>query len=149
MVKALVVGAIAWPMLLSGALAARVQHGAAPAFSAVVYLAASRVCHQRPERSFHWHGVKWPVCGRCSGLYLGGALGAIAIVAAGRRPRPAPRLLVSLAVAAVPTALTVLAEWSGLVPVGTPARFLAAVPLGVLVAVVIIRTAAGPSRAIE
>ena len=148
MVKALIVGAMAWPMLLSGALAARVYE-AAPAFSAVVYLAASRVCHQRPERSFHYYGVKWPVCGRCSGLYLGGAVAAIVLAGAARRRRRAPHLLVWLAAAAVPTAVTLGLEWLGLAAVTTTARFLSAVPLGALVLAVIVRTAAGPPAAIE
>ena len=72
MVKALAIAAVAWPLVLGGALVAR-AHDAAPAFVTAIYVAASRVCHQTPERSFHTGGVKWPVCGRCSGLYLGGA----------------------------------------------------------------------------
>ena len=33
------------------------------------------VCHQLPERSFHWLGWPLAVCHRCLGLYLGFALG--------------------------------------------------------------------------
>lgn len=29
-----------------------------------------RVCHQIPERSFHWGMVPWAVCIRCSSIYL-------------------------------------------------------------------------------
>ena len=148
MVKALVVATIAWPILLGGALEARI-HQTAPIFVTAVYVAASRVCHQNPQRSFHTAGVRWPVCGRCTGLYLGGALGALAAVAWRRRRFEAPRLLVWLAIAAVPTAVTYAIEKGGLVAVGNEARFLAALPLGALVAIVIIRTAAGPAAAIE
>ena len=33
------------------------------------------VCHQLPERSFHWQGWPLAVCHRCMGLYLGFVLG--------------------------------------------------------------------------
>lgn len=33
------------------------------------------VCHQLPERSFHWFGAPLAVCHRCVGLYLGFTLG--------------------------------------------------------------------------
>jgi uncharacterized membrane protein len=140
MVKALVLAAVVWPVVLGGAVVLR-AHDAAPAFVTAVYVATSRICHQKPERSFHSDGVKWPVCGRCSGLYIGGAAGALVWLV--MRRRPASRLLVWLAVAAVPTALTVVLEWKGLAGVGNLARALAGIPLGAMVAVVIIRTAAG------
>lgn len=28
-------------------------------------------CHQRPERSFFWNGHQFPVCARCTGVYIG------------------------------------------------------------------------------
>lgn len=27
-------------------------------------------CHQRPDRSFFWHGYQFPVCARCTGVLL-------------------------------------------------------------------------------
>ena len=27
-------------------------------------------CHQLPERSFFWHGYQFPVCARCTGVFL-------------------------------------------------------------------------------
>lgn len=140
MVKALALAAVAWPFVLGGAVVAR-AHDAAPAFVTGVYAATSRICHQRPERSFHSAGVKWPVCGRCSGLYLGGAAGALVWLVL--RRRPASRLLGWLAVAAAPTALTIVLEWTGLAGVGNAARALAGLPLGAMIALVIVQTAAG------
>lgn len=32
------------------------------------------VCHQRAERSFHWLGVQWFLCARCSGTLIGALL---------------------------------------------------------------------------
>ncbi len=45
--------------------------------AAGVYVAGALVCHQRPERSFHYQGAQWPVCARCLGIYVGAALTAI------------------------------------------------------------------------
>ncbi|MEI3349189.1 MAG: DUF2085 domain-containing protein [Dysosmobacter sp.] len=28
-------------------------------------------CHQRPDRSFFFHGKQFPVCARCTGVFLG------------------------------------------------------------------------------
>jgi len=28
-------------------------------------------CHRLPERSFFWRGRQFPVCARCTGLYIG------------------------------------------------------------------------------
>jgi uncharacterized membrane protein len=139
-VRALVLAALAWPLVLGGAVVAR-AHDAAPVFASAVYVAGSRICHQRPERSFHSDGVKWPVCGRCSGLYIGGAIGALAAWVALRRRVARPRLLVWLGVAAVPTALTLILEWTGLAAVNNSARALSGIVLGAMIAVVIVHTA--------
>ena len=29
------------------------------------------ICHKKPERSFFWKGKQFPVCARCTGIYLG------------------------------------------------------------------------------
>lgn len=104
----------------------------------------SRICHQRPERSFHLHGRPMPVCGRCAGLYLSGATGLVlASVAARRRGvsggdaagsgagRFDPRAT-RLAWAALPTVLTWGLEVIGVWNPGTPLRAVAAVPLGAM-----------------
>ncbi len=34
-------------------------------------------CHQKPERSFYYKSYQYPVCARCTGLYLGYLIGLI------------------------------------------------------------------------
>ena len=48
-----------WPLVLASAVAAR-MNGHVETGAALVYLAASRVCHQRPDRSFQTAGFSWP-----------------------------------------------------------------------------------------
>jgi uncharacterized membrane protein len=112
-----------------------------------VYHAGSLVCHQRPERSFHLAGAKLPVCARCFGLYLSGAVGLV--IASRRRGSisgATSRLL--LVLAALPIAITVALEWLGLIHTTNVVRMLTGVPLGFAAAVVIVRSLAGPSDAI-
>ena len=144
MVKLLVALSLVWPITLTAAATSRIA-SAAPAFSGLVYLAASRVCHQLPERSFRTATVQWPVCARCGGLYLAAPAGALAAIAALRRRRPGPALVPWIVLAAVPTALTIALEWLHLAPVSNIARAIAALPLGAMVAYAVVRMA-GPSR---
>jgi hypothetical protein len=132
---ALPVAAVAWAVLIVAAPWAGSTAGAPGVVrwtGAGTYLAGSVICHQRPDRSFHTDGVRWPVCARCSGLYLGGAAGVLLAWLAGRRRAAVPfgawrRLLLAMA---APTAATLALEWwnpawsSGLV------RALASAPLG-------------------
>ena len=146
LVKALVVASLVWPLLIVGA-AWPDEHGQLPAWSAVVYVAGSRICHQRPERSFQTAGVQWPVCGRCSGLYLSAPFGAIVASVALRRRRTVPKsAVIGLAIASLPTAVTLGLEFVLAVPVGNLTRFLAALPLGAAVAFVVVATAGGSTR---
>ena len=130
MVKTLAAAAIVWPILLGTIVWHRATHGEA-VWTTIAQVAASRLCHQRPERSFFTVGVQWPVCGRCSGLYLGAAAGAVAALLLQRRGRLGRvRGPILLAVAAAPTALSLGAEWSHLLDVGNAGRFVTALPLG-------------------
>jgi len=140
----LIVASFVWPVVL-GAATWEIVNGRTPTWTGVVYAAASRVCHQRPERSFHTAGIKWPVCGRCSGLYLSAPFGAVAAGLALRRRRVVSHQTVWLAIAALPTAATLAVEWLGLAPVSNLARALSALPLGAIIAFVLVRTAAGES----
>jgi uncharacterized membrane protein len=99
-----------------------------PVAAGAVDLAGSLVCHQREERSFHLQGQRLAVCGRCTGLYLAGALGALAAwLGRARVPAGTRRLIV---LAAVPTAVTFAIEWIGVANPGNMLRAAAALPLG-------------------
>lgn len=126
---------VATPQLSSATWGSGVPRVAA----AGAYLVGGTVCHQRPDRSFHAGGARWPVCARCTGLYLSAA-GAIALVwVAGRRRRPAPfaawrwRLVIS----AVPTLATVALEWWRPALAPGIVRAVAAIPLGAVVGVLL------------
>jgi len=143
--RVLVVAAIAWPALLGATVWER-RSDAHPAWTTFVYAMSSRICHQIPARSFHTDHVQWPVCARCSGLYLAAPMGALAaFVFAGSR-RPSRRAVSWVAIAAIPTAITLVIEWLGVAHPSNLVRFVAALPLGAAVAWLLVRTAAGSRR---
>ena len=126
---ALTGAALLWALFLLGApLAAQSQTFVGPA--AAVSVVSSRICHQQSDRSFHLAGMKLPVCGRCAGLYLSAAIGALAVWMAPRRRGKTPARAV-LAIAALPTAVTWILEHVFGVPFSNVTRAVAAVPLGV------------------
>jgi len=91
------------------------------------------ICHQRPDRSFFFHGSQLPVCARCTGLYAGAAVAApIAMIAATISRAGRARWL--LAAAALPTAITWTTEFAGFAHFSNLARFTAALPLGFVAA---------------
>jgi uncharacterized membrane protein len=101
---------------------------------ALAYGVGSLVCHQRPERSLSSCGRQWPVCGRCSGLYLGAAAGVLlAAAGVGRRGNWQAwrrRVLMS----AIPTGALWFGEVVGLGDPGTPLRLALALLPGVVTA---------------
>jgi Predicted membrane protein (DUF2085) len=149
--------AIAWVILLPLAAfaASRPLPEVGTAMAVVVYRIGSLVCHQRPERSFHVFGVALPVCARCTGIYTGAALMAVAAtVRAADARRPSTRTAADvrraadawtatrkvgdarrfLLLAALPTAATLVYEWStGQMPTHW-IRAMSGVPLGAVVA---------------
>jgi uncharacterized membrane protein len=135
----------AWLCAIGGAAIVRAQpHGWPAAVSSaagLVYVTASFVCHQRPERSFHVERTPLPVCARCVGLYVGAALGLLLAVRwNGVKSRFAPRSehasRLPLLLVAAPTVLSVGLEWlGGPSPLWT--RTVTALPLGGAVGVLI------------
>ena len=117
--------------------------------AAFIYAFGSIVCHQRPERSFHFAGAQLPVCARCLGIYAGAAFGLV--VAQGWRVSRARRALqssvgrvlffgpaIAISVAALPTTITLVVEWTGLWNPGNLIRAAAAAILGAGVAAVVV-----------
>lgn len=148
-------GAVAWAVLILLAPALRGAHAPVTLRTAAVltYMAGGHICHQRPERSFSLATRPLPVCGRCTGLYLSGALGLLGAIrgrlrvprayaswpAAWRRVpgRSAGTVRLDaragwLVLAGVPTLLTWGLEVAGWWDAGTALRALAAVPLGAM-----------------
>ena len=145
MALALVLASVLWPAAIVGAASAPPVPGPR-AWSSAVYVLASRICHQKPERSFRFGETSWPVCARCSGLYLAAPLGGAAalLVRARRRPLIRPHLVrPGIVLAALPTAATLLAEWFRILPVGNSARAWAALPLGAAIAFAVVTALPG------
>ena len=115
-----------------------------------MYAAGSFICHQLPERSFHFQGAQLPVCARCLGLYCGGAFGSVMGASAVVRRRISggrPLLTRTLQwrwtfAAAIPTLATLLLEWGFGWPISNTARAVAALPFGVAVAFVVVSAVA-------
>jgi len=115
-----------------------------PAFAAAaLYAIGSQICHQQAARSFHLYSAQLPVCARCIGIYTGAALGAVVAVPSTWRTRMgalAPRAM--LVYGALPTAMTIVAEWSGAWSGSNVIRAASGVPLGGAVALVVAQAAA-------
>lgn len=129
---ALIVVALLWPAVLGAAAIDRAD-GRISSAGTLVYLAASRICHQQAHRSFLLRGQPWPVCARCSGLYAAAPLGALAAASWARR-RSRRWVVAGLVVAAIPTGLSWGAEVVLGIPVTNVGRAVAALPLGAAVA---------------
>ena len=148
MARTLAIASIVWPMLLGVALWQRAS-GHEGVFSLLIYGAASRVCHQRPERSFHTAGVSWPVCGRCSGLYLAAPFGAALALMRMRRRAMSRGYVRMLVIASVPTFVTLGLELAGVWAPSNLTRAIAALPAGATLAFVLVRLAAGDPQSIK
>jgi uncharacterized membrane protein len=119
--------AVLWAAALFWAPLAHAHHLGGP-LPETIRMAGALVCHQRVERSFELAGYPMPVCARCTGIYLSGALGALAAwLTVPLMPQRARALILA---AAMPTIATVAVEWVGLMQPGNIVRSLAAVPVG-------------------
>jgi uncharacterized membrane protein len=143
----LAASAIVWAMLLPVAAAAATE--ASPgviARSAVflVYGVGRVVCHQRPERSFHWGAASWPVCARCTGVYAGAAIVAFLLLAWRLPSMPTPeRARWWLALGAWPAAASLAYEWVVGVMPSHVTRMVTGVPLGATLAVLVLAVLSG------
>jgi uncharacterized membrane protein len=110
--------------------------------TALTYLGAGYVCHQRPERSFHFDSHPLPVCARCTGLYLAAPFGLAGAIFMRRRrtadDRTYRRWRAAIVVAAIPTIVSVGLEWiAGPGLSSNISRALTALPLGAALAAVV------------
>jgi len=112
--------------------------------SAIAYAIGSLVCHQLPDRSFHVGGFQLPVCARCLGIYAGAAFAAVigAVRSSSRIGQPAKlttraaRWIVALA--ALPTAISVGFEAGGVWHGTNAMRAVAGFPVGLAAAFVVV-----------
>jgi uncharacterized membrane protein len=119
--------------------------GPGRALRAAVYTIGAGVCHQRRDRSFAAVTGSWPVCARCAGLYLSGAVMGLVLglwTALVRRPVWV-RWRVWMLVAAAPTAVSWFAERAGLLSTTNLVRFVLAIPLGAVTALMLSAAAFG------
>ena len=164
--RAFVAMSLTWAALLPLAPLAASQAAPAPLWfglAFIVYGAGSFICHQLPARSFHTWSVQWPVCARCTGIYFGSAAAA-AIVASKSKSKSkyvgsgfsrtasfsrtagscsqtvvsVARTRMLLVLAALPTAVTLLYEWTTGDTPSNVIRALAGAPLGAAVALVVV-----------
>ena len=143
MARALVVGGILWlAAILAAPLAIASSRGVLSIGAACTYAAGSRICHQRPERCFSIRGRPMPVCARCTGLYAGAAIaGPLGLLLASAWSSRRARLAVTLA--ALPTIVSWGLEYAGMAHPSNAARALLALPLGFVVAWLVVGVVAG------
>jgi len=138
----LAAGAIVWATLLpvAAAAAAAAPHGVITRSAVfLVYGVGRVVCHQRPERSFHWGAAPWPVCARCAGVYAGAAIVALLLLAWRLPSMPTVgRARWWLALGASPAVASLAYEWVVGVMPSHVTRMVTGVPLGVALAMLVL-----------
>jgi len=146
--RAYLAGSVVWAAVIPlAAFAASRPHGASLgyAFALGAYAIGHAICHQLPVRSFHLWGAVLPVCARCTGIYAGAATASLIVLVradTANATGPAGGGIIETSTAArrlllaalVPTAITLVYEWTtGAMPANW-IRALAGVPLGAAVA---------------
>jgi hypothetical protein len=144
-------GSVAWAAAIPTAAVAAAQPAPGAftyACALLVYAIGSLVCHQLPERSFHLWTRQLPVCARCTGIYVGAAIGSLAALAIPARGIGAGVERAIVLAACVPTAATLAFEWTTGVTPSNPARAAAGAALGAPIAWLVTRflTASGPGN---
>ena len=122
------------------------------AFAFLMYSIGSVICHQRPERSFHLFGAPFPVCARCTGIYVGAALASMVSMLLWGTPLRAsptrtafPTTRTVLLASALPTLATLVYEWTTGQTPDNWVRASSGLPLGATVAWIVC-TGTGVSR---
>jgi uncharacterized membrane protein len=138
--RVLLAAAVLWAGVIPLAAFAATRPQASPSvsvFALVAYAVGHVICHQLPLRSFHLWGAALPVCARCTGIYVGAAAAALwlmVVPARGRHDGAMPSTSASrivLVAVLLPTAATLLYEWTtGTMP-SHMIRALAGAPIGI------------------
>jgi uncharacterized membrane protein len=143
--RAFVAAALVWAALLVAVpfIASR-AHATSPGTVLVVavYGIGSLVCHQLPARSWRLWTAQMPVCARCAGIY-GGAAAASVLLLVGRARGSVHthRARIAVALAALPSLATLVYEWTTGVTPSNALRFAAGIPIGAVVAWLIVSAA--------
>jgi uncharacterized membrane protein len=150
--RAFVLMAAFWAVALPVAafLVSRPQSGSAShGFAFIVYGLASKVCHQLPARSFVLWGAPMPVCARCAGIYLAGAVTSVALGA--RRSRPIlPSIARTMLLASLlPGVVTLVFEWMTGVAPANWIRAASGLPIGAAVSWLVLGALAVDRRSDE
>jgi uncharacterized membrane protein len=146
--RACLAASMAWAAMIPlAAFAASRPHGPSLgyAFALGAYAIGHVICHQLPARSFQLWGAVFPVCARCTGIYLGAAIVSALVWTWPRTPMntsrlsilhkdPAARARQLLLAAIAPTAITLIYEWTTGITPAHWIRALAGLPLGAAVA---------------
>jgi uncharacterized membrane protein len=145
----LAIGAVIWSAtLLAAPYALMSGNPRLVAAAAMVYRGAGLICHQRAARSFHLAGMQLPVCARCAGLYISGAFGAALAYVTFRDPVVPSSTRAILVLASIPTVLSVVFEWTGVVDPTNVGRALCALPLGASAAWIFVQSLRAEARQI-
>jgi len=146
----LAASAIVWAVLLPVAAAAATEAPRGVIARSTVFLVygvGRVVCHQRPERSFHWGAAPWPVCARCTGIYAGAAIVALFLLVWRLPSTPtAGRARWWLALGAWPAAASLAYEWVAGVMPSHVTRMVTGVPLGATLAVLVLAMLGGEAE---
>jgi len=133
----LLCGALLWAVVLVSAPVVTANYASRDSLftlGAAAYIVGTIVCHQQADRSFRLSETTFPVCARCTGLYVGAGVAALMIFALGAvrtqrrcRWKDARTLLI---VSALPTVVSILVETLGVVDPGNLVRAFSGIPLG-------------------
>jgi uncharacterized membrane protein len=104
--------------------------------AAMTYAIGALVCHQLPDRSFHLAGAQLPVCARCTGLYLSGAVGLVAWMM-WRAPATRRSFRRVIVVLGAPAVITYVLHVVGMWDATNAVRAIASAPLGLALGAVV------------
>jgi uncharacterized membrane protein len=111
--RLLAIAALSWASVLPPAVAGAGGDHPPTFLTIAVYGIGYFICHQRPERSFQWDTVPWPVCARCLGLYVGAALSALILLLTAHPSSLSPaRARLWISAAAAPAVASLVYEWT-------------------------------------